>query len=60
MVINHIMCTSKTLTDLCFTIQKIKIKNTFVRVAYNALVVKLCCKNIKKIVWALMVHNPQK
>ena len=39
---------------------KNKIKNTFVRVAYNALVEKLCRPNIKKIVWALMVHNPQK
>ena len=54
------MCTSKTLTDLCFKIQKVKIKNTFVRVAYNALVVKLCWRNKKKIVWVLMVHNPQK
>ena len=30
MMINHIMCTSKILTDLCFTKQKIKIKNGFV------------------------------
>ena len=32
------MCTSKTLTDLCFTKQKIKIKNGFVRVVYSVLV----------------------
>ena len=37
----HIMCTSKILTDSCFTKQKPKTKNTFERVAYNALVVKM-------------------
>ena len=42
MVINHIMCTSKILTDLCFTKQRIKTKNTFVRVVYGALVVQMC------------------
>ena len=36
------MCTSRILTDLCFTKQKIKTQNTFVRVAYSALVVKMC------------------
>ena len=41
MVINHTMCTSKILTDLCFTKQKIKTKNPIVRVAYNALIVKM-------------------
>ena len=40
--INHIMCTSKILTHLCFIKQKIKIKNGFVEVVYNALVVKVC------------------
>ena len=35
-------CSLKTLTDLCFTKQKIKIKNGFVEVVYNALVVKMC------------------
>ena len=35
------MCTSKILTDSCFTKQKAKTKNTFERVAYNALVVKM-------------------
>ena len=40
MVINRIMCTSKILTDLCFTKQKIKTKNTFARVASNVFVVK--------------------
>ena len=36
------MRTSKILTDLCFTKQKIKAKITFARVAYSALVVKMC------------------
>ena len=38
MMINHIMCTSKILTNLCFTKQKIKIKNGFARVVYSVLV----------------------
>ena len=41
MMINDIMCTSKILTHLCFIKQKIKIKNGFVKVVYNALVVKM-------------------
>ena len=40
MMINCIMCTLKTLTDLCFPKQKIKIKNTFARVVYSVLVEK--------------------
>ena len=51
------MCTSKILTDLCFTKQKIKTKNTFAKVVYSVLVVKMCWQNIKKFVWALMVQN---
>ena len=47
MMINHIMCTSKILTDLCFTKQRIKTKNAFVRVVYSALVVKMCRQSIK-------------
>ena len=39
LMINHI--TSKTLTHLCFIKQKIKIKYGFVKVVYNALVVKM-------------------
>ena len=39
---NHVMCTFKILTDLCFTKQKIKIKNGFVKVVYSVLVVKMC------------------
>ena len=31
----------KDLTDLCFTKQKIKIKNGFVKVSYGVLVVKM-------------------
>ena len=46
MIINHIMRTSKILTDLCFTKWKIKTKNTFVRVVYSALVVKMCWQEI--------------
>ena len=42
MVINHILCISKILTDLCFTKQKIKTKNTFEGVVCSALVVKMC------------------
>ena len=42
MMINHIMCTLKILTDLYFTKQKIKTKNGFVEVVYNVLVVKMC------------------
>ena len=36
MMINRIMCTSKILRDLCFTKQRIKTKNTFVRVVYSS------------------------
>ena len=38
---SHIVCISKILTDLCFT-KQIKIKNTFLRVVYSVLVVKMC------------------
>ena len=38
--INRIMCTSKILTHLCFIKQKIKIRNGFAKVVYNALVMK--------------------
>ena len=44
---SHIMCISKILTDLCFTKQRIKTKNAFVRVVYSALVVKMCRQSIK-------------
>ena len=54
---SHIMCISKIQTDLCFTKQRIKTKNAFVRVAYSVLVVKICWQNIKRFVWALMMHN---
>ena len=36
---------------------KIKTKNTFARVVCSVLVVKIYWQNIKKFVWALMVHN---
>ena len=35
------MSKSKILTDLCFTKQKIKIKNTFAKVVYSVLAVKI-------------------
>ena len=57
MKISHIMCTSKILTDLCFTKQRIKTKNTFARVVYSALIVENYWESIKKFVWALMEHN---
>ena len=42
MIIILITCTSKILTDLCFTKQKIKIKNGFVEVVYSVLLAKMC------------------
>ena len=42
-----------------FTRQKIKTKNTFTKVVYSVLVVKMFWKNIEKFVRALMVHNLQ-
>ena len=50
MVINHIMCTSKILTDLWFTKRKIKTKNTFAGVVCSVFVVKMCWQDIKKFV----------
>ena len=44
MVINHIICTSKVLTDKYltkYTFEKIKTKNIFAKVAYSVLVVKM-------------------
>ena len=41
MEINQTMCTSKILTDLCFTKHKIKIKNNFAKVVYSVLAVKM-------------------
>ena len=41
-VLSRNMCTSKILTDLCFTKQKIKAKNGFVEAVYSVLVVKIC------------------
>ena len=45
-----IICTSKISTDLCFTKQRIKTKDTFVKVVCNVLVVNICWQNIKKFV----------
>ena len=41
MVINRIMCVSEILTDLCFTKQRIKTKNTFAKDFYSVLVVEI-------------------
>ena len=54
---SHIMRTLKILTDLCFTKQRMKIKNNFAKVTYSVSVVTICWQNTKKFVWALMVHN---
>ena len=54
---SQIMRTSKILTDLCFTKQKMKTKIIFARDFCSILVVKMCWQNIKKFVWALVVHN---
>ena len=51
------MCISMTLTDLCFTKQRTKTENTFAKVVYSVLVVKMCWQNIKKFIWALMVQS---
>ena len=48
MVINRIMCTPKILTDLCFTKQRIKTKNTFAKVVYSIVVVKMCWQKHKE------------
>ena len=42
MMVNHIMYTSKILTDLCFTKQKIETKSGSVEVVYSVLVAKMC------------------
>ena len=41
MEMNHITCTSKILTDLCFIKQKMNLKNNFAKVFYSALAVKM-------------------
>ena len=46
---SHTTCISKILTDLCSAKQKIKTKNTFAKVVYSALVVKMCWQNIKEV-----------
>ena len=47
MMVNHIMCTPKILTNLCFTKQEIKTKNGSVKPHYSVLVVKMCWQNKK-------------
>ena len=56
-MINGIMDITMTLTGLCFTKQERKTKNAFEKLVYSVLVVNMCWQNIKKFVWALMVHN---
>ena len=55
----HITFRSNVLTDLCLTKQRIKTENTFAKVVYSVLVVKMFWQNIRKFVWALMVQNLQ-
>ena len=43
------MCTSKILTGVCFTKQRIKTKTTSARVVYSVLIVKMCWQSIKKV-----------
>ena len=50
MKMRRIMSISKILVDLCVIRQKIRIKNNFADVAYNALEVKTSYKNIKRFV----------
>ena len=47
---HYVYIMSKILTDLCAIRQNVKLKNTFVDIAYNVLVVKKSCKNTKRIV----------
>ena len=47
MKISHIICISKILTDLYTIRQNIKIRNIFVNIVCDALVIKNSCKNIK-------------
>ena len=42
MMVNHIMCTLKILTDLYFAKQKIKATTGFAEAVCNTLVVKIC------------------
>ena len=44
MMINHLMCTTKISTDLCFTKQKIKTQNGSAKVVHSVLVVKMLTK----------------
>ena len=39
----------KHFEDLSFTKRKIKTKNTFAKVVYSVLVVKMCCQKIKSL-----------
>ena len=57
MVINCIMCTSKILTDLCLTKQRIKTKNTFAKVFLECFSSEDMLTKHKEVVWALIVHN---
>ena len=41
MTASHIMCTTKVFTDLCFSKQRIKIKNTFAKIVCSVLAVKM-------------------
>ena len=47
MKMNHIICTSKVLTDLCLVKQKVKTKNTFAKAAYSVLRIKMYRHSIR-------------
>ena len=50
MKINHIMCTSKILTDLCLVKQNAKTKNAFKKAAFSVLFIKVYWQSIRKFV----------
>ena len=52
---SHILHTSIILIGLCLILQKTKIKNGLAKVACNLLVVKVFWRDIKMILWQLMV-----
>ena len=54
------MCTSKILTNLCFTKQKLKIKNTFAKVVYSVSSVKNVLTEHKKVCLSINGTQPVK
>ena len=56
--VNHIVCISKMLTDLCFTKQKIETKNAFAKVVYNVEVANMFWSTIKKFCLCIDCAQP--